>query len=528
MAQNCVWAKSGDGSSLNESHTVCSDKDGNVFITGIFAAPTITFGGFTLTNNGAQNIFLVKYDPNGNVLWAKSGSSPGNDWAYSVTADKDGNAYITGCFDAATIAFDSYTFTNAGGGYDMYLAKYDPNGNVIWAKREGGANSDAPFSVNTDTVGNVYLTGYSTSTVLTIGNYTLTNPTAYQGAVSAFLIKYNSGGNVLWVKGVSGGANSYAGTVDNNGNSYITGGFDTSMSIGSFTLTQPNSGYGFFIAKFDSMGNVLWAKKENVGFGYALSTNASGDVFVTGDNVSTASLSIGSYSFSNADIFIAKYNSNGNVAWAKGFGTGGGTNNYGYSVATDANYVYTTGRFTNSLVIDSYTLTSPPGSVDPMYLLRFDFNGNLVWATALASGGLGGNNQNGVCTDKTGNIYITSGFKVNPFAIGTNSLTLTGMKNPFVAKYHFSNVSIKENQKENTFELFPNPANDLLYINFTEKQFNSAEIINSNGVTLKKFDLISTNEKAEISVKNLSVGVYILKLNGNNSETFCKKFVVNR
>jgi hypothetical protein len=77
--QTCQWAKSCDA--FSESHSVCTDKYGNVFMTGWFVPPSITFGTYTLTNSsGGPNVYLVKYDSNGNVLWAKSGIGTGNSY----------------------------------------------------------------------------------------------------------------------------------------------------------------------------------------------------------------------------------------------------------------------------------------------------------------------------------------------------------------------------------------------------------------------------------------------------------------
>src|SRR6185295_310489 len=75
-AQTWSWAKSGDGSGTNEGFAVCTDPSGNILITGALSSTAVNYGSYTLTNAGGM--FLVKYDPNGNVLWAKNATG----WAH--------------------------------------------------------------------------------------------------------------------------------------------------------------------------------------------------------------------------------------------------------------------------------------------------------------------------------------------------------------------------------------------------------------------------------------------------------------
>jgi len=96
QAPNWAWAKGAGGTSPDFCYSTATDVNGNVYITGKFSSPTITFGAFTLTNNGGgwSDIFIVKYDPNGNVLWAKSEGDSYGEKANSITTDTVGNVII--------------------------------------------------------------------------------------------------------------------------------------------------------------------------------------------------------------------------------------------------------------------------------------------------------------------------------------------------------------------------------------------------------------------------------------------------
>ena len=99
----------------DEGEKISTDASGNVYITGYFKSPTITFGTTTLTNNSTANdadIFVVKYDSAGTVIWAKSAGGTGNDFGNGISATGDGNVYITGQFASPTITFGTTTLTN--------------------------------------------------------------------------------------------------------------------------------------------------------------------------------------------------------------------------------------------------------------------------------------------------------------------------------------------------------------------------------------------------------------------------------
>ena len=200
QAPNCLWAKSAGGTDVDYGRSVTTDASGNVYVMGYFYSPTITFGTTTLTNAGTtgySDMFIAKYDAAGNVLWAKSAVGIDSDRGYSVTTDASGNVYVTGSFDSPTITFGTTTLTNAGttGYSDMFIAKYDAAGNVLWAKSEGSTSYDEGYSVATDASGNVYVMGYFYSPTITFGTTTLTNA----GSVDMFIAKYDGTGTGVGV-----------------------------------------------------------------------------------------------------------------------------------------------------------------------------------------------------------------------------------------------------------------------------------------------------------------------------------------
>ncbi len=143
---NWAWAKGAKSIGQDRGKSVTTDASGNVFITGTFQRPYIVFGtdtlfhGSIISGSGDTDMFLVKYDANGNVLWAKGVSTANrSEDGNAVCTDASGNVFVTGFFEGASITFGSTTLTNAGSGWDVFVVKYDGNGNVLWAKSGAGA-----------------------------------------------------------------------------------------------------------------------------------------------------------------------------------------------------------------------------------------------------------------------------------------------------------------------------------------------------------------------------------------------------
>src|ERR1019366_5920743 len=323
-SQNWLWARSSVGIGRDESSSQSADAFGNVFATGYFNSPTITFGNITLSNTDStgnfQDIFIVKYDANGNILWAKSVGGTNNDEGYAVSADASGNVFVTGWFSSPTLNF-GYTTLNSYGNSSIFIAKYDANGNMLWAKNAGGGGQEAGLSINADANGNVFISGYSTSSFITFGSITLNNS---GNSNPVFIAKYDANGNALWAKSPSGvGAYGYSVSADAVGHVFLTGSFPGyAITFGSIILTNHNGGTNVFIAKYDAYGNVLWAKKSG-GNGeaecYSGSADACGNVVITGRffgptiTFDTITLTNSDISGNSDDIFIAKYDANGNV-----------------------------------------------------------------------------------------------------------------------------------------------------------------------------------------------------------------------
>jgi hypothetical protein len=391
-----LWAESAGGFFDDHGRGIAVDAAGNVYVTGDFFLDNAVFGSVTLTNSGGRDFFVAKYDSGGAVLWAKSGAggegagiavdAAGNVYVTGscfvakydgsgnllwekrlqasgtgIALDAAGNAYVTGYFVFSTAVFDSVTLTNSSlkGGANIFLVKYDSGGTVLWAKSAGGTETGYGFAIAVDAPANVYLTGHFGGSTATFGSVTVTNSSGFavDGGYDIFVAKYESSGNVVWAKS-AGGSNDYEFAsgiaVDGLGNVYVTGSFHTPTAMfGNFTLTNSSQGsyFDIFLAKYDSSGNVLWAKSPGGRLddeAWGIAVDKAGNAYVSGNFKSETAI-FGSVTLRNvnsliADIFVAKYDGSGNVLWAER--AGGGQDDYGRAIAVDwAGNVYLTGYF---------------------------------------------------------------------------------------------------------------------------------------------------------------------------------------
>ena len=534
---NYQWAKSADGFKDDEGRAISTDANGNVYITGGFQSPTITFGTTTLTLTGVygSNIFIAKYDVSGNMLWAKNIGGTGlGAYGWSISNDTNGNVYLTGFFKDPTITFGNIAVNNTGfNNNNIFIAKYDPNGNVLWAKNVGSMYLNClGVGISNDASGNVFITGWYDYEI-TIGSTTLTNAGGFSGTTDIFIAKYDANGNELWAKSAGGNASDAARGIatDASGNVYITGDFSSqTFTIGTNTLTNTlGSGGDVFIAKYDPNGNVLWAKKTSStggDEGRGISTDTSGNVFITG-TFSGPTMTLGSDTLKNAgynNIFIAKYNSNGNVLWAK---SEGGTNNdYGLGIATDKfGNAFITGEFYSpTMAIGTNTLNnnSSAGGRD-IFVAKYDANGNVVWADS--KGGIYVESGYGIATDASGDAYITGSYQELSISFGnTTLLNNSDYFDIYVAKIS-QPTAIEQQQKETSFSIAPNPFSSQTTITFNVEQVNSSmKIMDIIGKEIKT--QLFSGKQLIIEKGDMNVGIYFIQITDNENRRMAKKIIV--
>jgi hypothetical protein len=242
--------------------TLALDAAGNIYVNGIFYAPLVSFGGFTLTNDLSSpygdNEFLAKFDSAGNPLWVRQISGINSGFFIKPVFDASGNVVFAATL-TGTGRFGGVTPTNIATG-DICLATFDPVGNLLGVKDVATGRFLFPFSLTMDSTGNYLLSGNFASPTATFGNVTLTN---HSGFNEVFLVELDSGGNPVWVRqGGSPGSDNYGGPLfaDAAGNIYQSGVYGSAnFTLAGTQISSPNGTMGTaYVAKYDLSGNVLW------------------------------------------------------------------------------------------------------------------------------------------------------------------------------------------------------------------------------------------------------------------------------
>lgn len=258
-AGKLIWIREGKSVSQVSTRAIAEDGSGNSYITGYFGsstANTVKFDTLTLTSLGQRDIFLVKYDSLGNVKWGVNmGGNNSSEEGKDVAVDGAGNIYVAGMF-VDTAYFGSERVIGYGGS-DIFVAKYSPDGKIVWVKSAGGPKDDIGYGIACDHSGNIFLSGKFDS-VAVIGNKNLTS----NGVADAFISKLDSSGNFLWTDtfGGTGADNCSAVKTDDAGYCIGYGSFNDTVGFGNESLVSAGMDDIFFV-KLDPSGNVAWVKQ---------------------------------------------------------------------------------------------------------------------------------------------------------------------------------------------------------------------------------------------------------------------------
>lgn len=372
---NFLWAKQASGTGNNVARGVTANNVGNVIVTGNIN------GKAYLDNNeiisaGYQDIFVAKYGGKGQVLWVKQFGAERRDVGIDVDVDKRGNSVITGFF-TNSVNFDKFMLKSVGSG-DMFTAKLDPSGKVLWAKQAGGLNLEQGNEIAIDSSDNELILANTDGTV-TVGDTVL----KHQGGLDTFIVKYDPDGNFLWARQMAGSEDDQGRGIspDKQGNVLSIGQFTGTITIGSETLTSSSNLRDIFLAKYDAYGNFLWAKRlgsTGEDYGRGIGTDAVGNIYFSG--VFSGSVKFGSKTLNSVegskDIFLAKADASGKILWVRQMGGSGPDEGCEIEVDEEGN-AYISGGFPGSASFESIVLKSA-GWRD-VFTAKFDSQGNLIW-----------------------------------------------------------------------------------------------------------------------------------------------------
>lgn len=324
---NFIWANSFGGSGLDLGVNLAFDATNNIFVLGSFEN-TVDFdsniGTSYLTSAGDYDVFLSKLDTYGNLFWVKSFGGTNADTGGGLEVDTRGNIYVNGSFQGFG-DFDPNAGTTtliSTGATDIFMAKLNNAGNLIWAKSMGSTTYDNGSDLVLDKKGNnIYLTGQFENTVDFDTNTGTTNLTS-AGSADIYINKIDTAGNLIWVKSFGGSGYDRINGIklDSIENIYVAGTFvgtsDFDPNAGLANLTS-NGGMDLYISKLDSNGVLAFAKSfGNSDFDLmaSIDLDKKGNIYTTGLFTGTVNFdpngtfNLTSYNVSDFDMYVQKLN----------------------------------------------------------------------------------------------------------------------------------------------------------------------------------------------------------------------------
>lgn len=396
------------------------------------------------------SFYLTTHAQQGTVGWARNVSSTRVDQANSVAYDNAGNSYVTGSFSGTGVSFGNTVPTqSSAGNEDMYLVKYNASGVAQWVTTAGGSATipDRGQAVATDNAGNVYVAGFFGGTAR-FQSQTLTA----NGQEDAYLAKYNSAGVLQFVRTFGGAQRDqlFGVSVDDLGNIYATGQFQSSITMGTQTFTSAGD-FDAIVSKWDASGNFVWANtlgSSGTDQGWSVEVSG-GSLYLSGFFNNTASWlranANGSLtSQGNTDAFIARLDTqNGAVTWARR--EGGVNADYAYGLDVDGNgNVYAVGRFAGSVNFSGVAARSSNNQSDDSFVIKYDANGTFTWVQT--AGGSLSDFAYGVVLGSNNNVYVVGQFQGSfNYVNGANTafnLASKGSYDVFLARYDVNGLAL--------------------------------------------------------------------------------------
>ena len=540
VAQSLEWANKMGGPLDDSSTKIKIDDSKNVYVLGNYSG-TVDFdpGSLTynLTSNGTNDVFVCKFDSNGNFLWVIGFGGSNEDLGSGLEIDNVGNLYITGIF-RNLVDFDpgvGVSHLNSQGQGDIFIAKFDQNGNFNWVKQIGSVNNEECAGITLDYSSNIYLTGYFIFTVDFDPNPGIYNLVS-TGMSDIFICNLDSSGNLNWAKNMGGTGTDISNSIclDIDGNILTTGFYkstsDFDPGIGFYNLNSAGA-EDIFVSKLDSNGNFIWAVSMG-GTGkeiaFDLKSDSSSNVYLTGlfydtgdydPGINTSYLTPGGPS----DVFVVKLNSNGSFNWANQ--TTGNYDNSCSAITLGPNgNVWIAGFFGGTADFDpgpsNYSITSF-GNWD-IFVWELDSAGGFIMAKNY--GGTQYDLGKSIVVDESDNYYLTGLFSgvANFNPPGLFTLSGNGNGDAFIAKYSNSVLNITpENNEANGIKIYPNPFTFEFKVE-CNNLFETFELTLYNSINKV---VSKNNSKCGVLFNtglNLPNGLYYLKITSSKSTYWYK------
>ncbi len=566
------------GGSASESCSVGVDQFNNIFLYGESSSPNFPLqnagtyfdGTYGLSLGFSQDAVIVKFDENGNRLWAtyfggdqvNLQNNSSDDLFNHICFDSFGNIYLSGLTSAT-----NFPLLNSGGFFqgitgggigDNFITKFSNTGTLLWSTYYSGDDDQNPGPILTDSKDNLYLIGDTYSSNFPLQN----NGGFFQGTHAGItgnfdlsIVKFDKNGNRLWATLYGGSDNEFLGpaTIDKEDNLYVFGNTQSTdlptQNSGAFFQGTNFLGQGIktdgFILKFDTNNNRLWATYFGGSADDQISTavvDSCNNLYIGGPS-SSDNLPMQSYCGTNGynrnyryphlwygDYYISRFSQSDELQWSTFFGGDGldGGSNSSFTLALDSsNNLFTAGLSANIPTPSTYTVLNPGNGAyfddlsliqdDALYITKFSPD-----ALKLSSSQV--NPSNCVCD---GSISVTTDCSSPPFtykwstgAVYADTNASSASITNLCAGNYWVEVTSHCNGKDTLYFTITSPsgilsANNTITNSTCEKNNGSAHISIKGGSKPYTFSW-SPAVSIDSIANNLNEGTYVVSINDNS------------
>jgi len=529
---NFTWSKTAGTSGNNSGKNIIYDKAGYLYVAGEFYGD-FNIGDSLITGFANRNIFIIKLDLDGKLIWSKSlGSNvPGNIYISlgQICFDANMNIVCTGTFSDALILND--TIINSNGGTDIFILRIKNTGEILSVSSDGGIGDENSNSICVDKNDNIYICGGFTG-ITTFGSQTLTSSgywqytpwgeSVYLHVENGFFSKYDNQLNCLFAKQICKDRSVLYSIISDTADKIYTTGYFSSFN--NLTDTIANQIGNFLVFKYDQDGNLINLIQEgsnnNFILAKALAIDNENNLLVTG-SIECSGCIFGDSLLPSGrtDAFLVKYDHFGKLKWINLLGQdhdADGNNNSGNSILIDNNNNIVLAGYFDYIDLNGVIEEGNNSSID-FLVMKFNKNGSItdIGKYGYSTWDAG----ESVTLDSANNIYFT----------GYTYLGATSTSYPsyiFVAKiYSIPALGIADVAMHNNIQIYPNPSHGSFAIDLPAG-INQPSIISVSNIDGKVLYIDGIPKKHnEIILKEYKPGLYIIKIQVGNM-TFKKKLFI--
>ena len=508
-AQGWLWAEQEGSDRTEQLLSLCQDINQNLYLS---SSVHLGLGGSSINIYLGSDTFtvldgklaIVKYNDNGVYQWAKlfdNGHYMNSSNVYVYNDKSNNNLYLFGDFEDS-IRFDTTLLFAQG--RDLFFARMNENGNILWAKRISGTGSEFEGIVSFENNGNIVINGLTTNGA---------DIDTFNVPPGTFYVRYDTSGNCLNAKTVFQPADSVINfdRVEFNNISYLTGYFSGTAQFDTISLTS-NGATDFFIAAMDKNFNFQWAK--NIGGsrddgGRVITCDNSAKLYVTGYFMD--SISVANQVFYSPTIygFILQADTNGVVNWFQQITGNINSNGGGPSIdklrTFNNDLLYIGGNFSDTVQFGNQNIIA--NSPSDAFIASYDSSGNFLDVSVIGYG-----HVMGLEVDVAGN-PIVAGDLYAPATLGSFSLGNYGLNDFFIAKHAILN-KVPELQKTagNSLHIYANPSEGEIRIRLPEEFLHARNltlsIFDNSGKLVSQFTIDAEGENLLLNLNRLVSGMY--------------------